>query len=237
MFFCLFLLFVGSARAQDTQNDSGVHPLRSYLQDTETVSTGTGNSSIIIPLLSLPGRAGNTLTIGYSFNSQIWSPTQIAYQCVPPSSNGTQPLQTCVLFPWSRVGEHSLALGSFTVPTIMGGTATYFPGTQQIRCIYAPTLTLPNGAVYTFQRAIYGCQFNGGGADPYDSTNPVVLDDQNGGILMDATDLNHLTFKMPDGSMYIQQNSTQAYPPIDYVDRNGNVTTYTYVLNSSGDEK
>jgi YD repeat-containing protein len=57
--------------------DTGIKPFETYDGAQEAVNLGSGNLSVTLPLVSLPGRNGHDLELSISYNSQHWTPMQL----------------------------------------------------------------------------------------------------------------------------------------------------------------
>src|SRR2546426_12756358 len=56
----------------DANNATGVQAYNLYSGTRENINLATGNLNLTIPLVSLPGRAGNTLDVALEYDSKIW---------------------------------------------------------------------------------------------------------------------------------------------------------------------
>lgn len=67
------LLIAQTAPTQiDAQNATGVQAYNLYSGTRENINLATGNLHVTIPLVTLPGRAGNTLDVALEYDSKIW---------------------------------------------------------------------------------------------------------------------------------------------------------------------
>src|ERR1700737_113536 len=55
-------------------NDTGISPHTSYSTTVGNVNLTNGNLTLDIPLINLPGRAGNALNLTLQYDSKIWVP-------------------------------------------------------------------------------------------------------------------------------------------------------------------
>ena len=56
----------------DANNATGVQAYNLYSGTRENINLATGNLNLTIPLVSVPGRAGNTLDVAIEYDSKIW---------------------------------------------------------------------------------------------------------------------------------------------------------------------
>ena len=202
----------------DPQNDSGTYPYVSYLQDHETINPATGNLLVTIPLIHLPGRAGDDLDLSISYNSQ--SLNHLSFITWP--ATGTAPGGTYAS--WGYTTAQSSYSTNIT-PGWSGSapvtsTAVWIPST----CTFNPSLTLGDGATYTFGTTTNGCP-----GEPNVPEPTIAGDDQGLGAIFDANGPTGATFYLPNGHQYSFGNvavAGTATPAIFDTDRNGNIITY-----------
>lgn len=129
-------------------------------------------------------------------------------------------------FAWKQAGQY----GDIIVPSGRGEASCRPGSNNDVVCYYKPVLELPNGAHYTFNRAVYGCfrPSSVAGTQARDLDIPIVTDDQNAGVIFDGTDSAHLVFSMPDGSVFTSDQSGNVW-----ADNNGN-TIRTVTALSTG---
>src|SRR2546428_537689 len=53
-------------------NATGLQPYNAYGGVRENINLATGNANLQIPLLNLPGRKGQDLSLGLEYDSKIW---------------------------------------------------------------------------------------------------------------------------------------------------------------------
>jgi YD repeat-containing protein len=80
--FLFTLAFIGYPASAQTYPvnpalDTGIKPFESYDGAQEAVNLASGNLSVTLPLVSLPGRNGHDLNLSISYNSQHWTPMQV----------------------------------------------------------------------------------------------------------------------------------------------------------------
>ena len=220
-YFAALLLVPTIATAQQQANlqlDGGVHPYGGYYHDTETVSLSSGNLNLVIPLLSLPGRAGHDLNLSVIYNSQLWSTQELEEPASGSSGPSGPPPLSQYGFGWKEAENQGW---SFPIPSL-GSSAT---PVSSYMCRTGVTYTDWSGASYSFGQAVFGCSSNANPNLIYNTLAlPVALDDDQVGIEF-------------DGSSYVQgsgSKSAELKPKILFP--NGRAVTFDYTAHSTIDE-
>ncbi|MGH9555285.1 MAG: hypothetical protein ACRD2Y_05630 [Terriglobales bacterium] len=142
------LLFAGIAAAQSNNlvTDLGVRPYQTYAGDNERVNLATGNLSVTIPLLSLPGRNGHDFTLSVTYNSKKWVLVCVdgscawAYQPAPLMIGGVRPL-------WWQVGFLRLFYDF-----------QFEDEADNVRCRENYSLVMPDGTSHAFPTVTSHCE-------------------------------------------------------------------------------
>lgn len=176
------VLLLVRAQAQISPNDTGTHDYETYDGAHESVSLGSGNLFVSVPLLTLPGRNGLNYSVSLISNSQSWY------------FNGG----------WQNNGLGMIVTRTGAVDFHPGGVV-YPPNTSNIQCLGNYSLTDENGGVHTFSNLRSDCMDPQTGPPTYQPTPEPSYDvlsagdDRGEGI---SIDLNACTLTMKDGRFY-----------------------------------
>src|SRR5947207_829335 len=113
----------------DPSYTNGMIAYHTYLGGAENINLGTGNVSVQLPLLHLPGRNGHDLNLTYSYNSNIW------WVFYPHATNPWAPQDRYFWIPQNEKKFWSLSLAPKLVmeDITIGGTG---PGSTNESCTY-----------------------------------------------------------------------------------------------------
>lgn len=139
--------------------DTGLNPHTPYSLGVGNVNLTNGNLNLEIPLINLPGRAGNSYTISLEYDSKIWMPTYII------SGDGST-----IVYTWRadkrnpQVGELGWRLNQPWLT--QGGWETDENGYQT--GVFPGVVTLPDGSKHSIGENRFCC---GQSLDSEDGSN------------------------------------------------------------------
>lgn len=219
LLFCLAPSYVRGQSAPSTQvtanNQTGVVSYNTYAGDHENVNLSTGDLSVQLPLVSLPGRDHHDLTVSLLYDSRIYelkANVDSFYGFTGYSWKGVDSGGWRLNFPGIARMQHCDQIGDnlfdvywsdFTV-TLPDGSKHHFDNQvghvyHQRSCDGDPSSPRPDGAIgYTTDLS----------------------------LRLDTPDANNAVLRFRDGSS-ITFNNIGAITHIDWKDANGNTITYT----------
>lgn len=205
----------GQTSGPTSVNDAGYDVHNLYVGDHETISVGSGNLSLNIPLVHLAGRAGNDLTVSLSYNSNFW------YLRSVPGYYGSQ---TWLMEDTGDSHNYQNTLGWTLNQPYIASALINLPGTPppgqngNVQCWSDYTIAMPDGRKVMFDYNFFrtGCQKQSSGimfSDPADNkTTP--------------NSLNDVTFDPVAGTAKLVPSGI-GFNGITSSDRNGNQITYS----------
>lgn len=127
-----------------TSNNTGTNPYETYAGVRENINLSTGNLNLVIPILTLPGRAGHDLVLAQSYDSKVWQlrgmsdPFEVwSYwwdQEIPGSSAGWGAMLPWLFTDWVYPKPNVVCKGAFI-------------------------LVMPDGAKHSFLKAKRDCTY------------------------------------------------------------------------------
>jgi RHS repeat-associated protein len=201
-----------------SNNDTGIHDHQMYVGDHESINPLSGNLNIQIPLIHLPGRAGDDLDVKMSYNSDYWN----VFSYTAPNGH-TDLIWNVDVLP----SELSSILGwNSGIPYLtymnqqVGGT-----GGTVIDCYAGYQLVLPDGSKHTFslgtQGVFTGCTINNGENTFPDPSGDVPMGLDPDGFIQFNGNTNTATLRDGTNLIFPGSNSTATVE-----DRNGNKIVY-----------
>lgn len=233
--FFLAVSFAHQSLAQDfPPPQGGMYPNQSYYGDNESVNLATGNLTISLPLIKLPGRNGLNLDLTYTYNSQLW---YIASQNVWINAHWETHYYWSYKLPWSHSDLPQVNRNVHTLMYDSGGGGTH------VGSVYCDTnfrIDFSDGAVESFTGVQAYCyRITNTGTAPAPDYEAPTGNSQNGSHI-DATGANPVAY-LPNGEKVITSgiqdsngNQITGFPRMDTVGRSigfsgsANTATYSY---------
>ena len=241
--FCVFA-FAVAAHAQtaptqvDSSNATGPTPYASFGGVHENVNLATGDLSLELPLLTLPGRNGHSLSVGLNYDSKIWT---LQYM-VNPNNPDTW------LYFWDQE-ERMPQIGGWrlSIPVLQAIKYDLGPqgGWSDRSCMEFFIVTMPDGrkAQFTNKAACSHTSSSSGQVSADPASNNPLSDSQEGSYLrLDTTNAADIVLHDKNGTLYhfltgftFASNELSPYfkAADTIIDSNGNVISINSVGGSS----
>ena len=206
-------------------NATGLQPYNAYGGVRENINLATGNANLQIPLLNLPGRKGQDLSLGLEYDSKIWQ-----------LHDENDPFYG-LLYLWDNELRNPAVGGMgwrLNIPTLDANDNLFrYRGTNPETCTNF-IVTLSDGSKHAFPNQVYCHHFTTVGGqqvlvwDAQDDINIGVSQDASY-LLLDTTNRSDIVLHTKDGTRihFPWNGMSGAYAPASSItDANGNLITF-----------